>query len=80
MQEEDIKLMIEHHIENAQVTVSGDGRHFQALVISPIFEGMGLLARQRKVYSALGNNIHNGNIHALSIKAKTPSEIEHEKQ
>ncbi|MBS0286204.1 MAG: BolA family transcriptional regulator [Proteobacteria bacterium] len=71
--------MIESNIPDCVATVTGDGRHFDALVIAPLFEGMGLLARQRQVYSALGNNIHNGNIHALSIKAKTPSEIANEK-
>ncbi|MGD9591153.1 MAG: BolA family protein [Candidatus Berkiella sp.] len=80
MQPEEIKKMIESNIPDSQATVSGDGRHFEAFVVAPIFEGMGLLARQRQVYSALGNNIHNGNIHALSIKAKTPSEFEKEKQ
>ncbi len=80
MQPEDIQKMIESNIPDSRVTVTGDGRHFEALVITVQFEGMGLLARQRQVYSALGNNIHNGNIHALSIKAKTPSEFEKEKQ
>lgn len=75
MQPDEIKKMIESNIPDSQVSVTGDGRHFEALVIASIFEGMALLARQRLVYSALGNNIHNGNIHALSIKAKTPSEL-----
>jgi len=75
MQPDEIKKMIESNIPDSQASVTGDGRHFEALVVAVIFEGMGLLARQRLVYSALGNNIHNGNIHALSIKAKTPSEL-----
>lgn len=79
MQADDIKQLIESAIKEAIVEVSGDGRHFEALVISSLFENMSLLARQRTVYSTLGNNIHNGNIHALSIKAKTPGEWEQEK-
>ncbi len=76
MQPDEIKKMIESNLPDSQVMVSGDGRHFEAFVIAKTFEGMGLLARQRLVYSTLGNNIHNGNIHALTIKAKTPTEVE----
>ena len=79
MDPDTIKKMIESNIPDSQVTVTGDGRHFEALVIAPLFEGMSLLSRQRHVYSTLGDNIHNGNIHALSIKAKTPSEMKIEK-
>lgn len=75
MQEDDIKEMIESNLPDSLVTVTGDGRHFEAHVVWSLFEGMTLLARQRHVFSALGDNIRNGNIHALSIKAKTPTEI-----
>lgn len=74
MHPDEIKKMIESNIPDSEVVVTGDGRHFEATVISSLFEGMSLLARQRHVYSTLGDNIHNGNIHALSIKAKTPSD------
>ena len=46
------------------------------LLFRPAFEGLSLIARQRRVYQALGNNIQTGEIHALSIKAKTPQENE----
>jgi acid stress-induced BolA-like protein IbaG/YrbA len=80
MHPEDIKKMIQSNIPDSTVEVTGDGRHFEALVIASVFEGMSLLARQRHVYSTLGDNIHNGNIHALSIKAKTPNESKNEKK
>lgn len=80
MHPDEIKKMIESGIPDSKVIVTGDGRHFEALVVSVVFEGMGLLARQRHVYGTLGDNIHNGNIHALSIKAKTPSESTLEKK
>ncbi|MFI4938009.1 MAG: BolA family protein [Candidatus Berkiellales bacterium] len=75
MQTDEIRDLIKSKITDSDVTVTGDGRHFEAVVISTHFEGMSLLARQRYVYSALGDNIRNGNIHALSIKAKTPNEL-----
>ncbi|MBS0290127.1 MAG: BolA/IbaG family iron-sulfur metabolism protein [Proteobacteria bacterium] len=80
METEEIQKMIENNLPGSKAVVTGDGRHFEALVISTLFEGMSSLARQRQVYGSLGNNIQNGNIHALSIKAKTPSELEEEKK
>ena len=79
MNPEEIKHMIESNLPNSSAMVSGDGRHFEAIVICAKFEGMNSLARQRAVYSSLGDNIHNGNIHALSIKAKTPIEWDNER-
>ena len=35
----DIKTWIEQGLENAKANVTGDGHHFDALVICPAFEG-----------------------------------------
>lgn len=78
MQADEIEELIKSNLKNSIVKVTGDGRHFEALVISEVFSGMNLLTRQRHIYQALGNNIQNGNIHALSIKAKTPGEWQQE--
>ncbi len=46
-----------------------DGRgHFNVVVVSPVFAGLGSLARHRAVYAALGEMMQT-DIHALSIKA-----------
>lgn len=78
MQSEQIKQLISNGLKDAQVQVTGDGRHFEAVVISSQFAELNLLERQRKVYSTLGEHIRNGDIHALSIKAKTPDEWQQE--
>lgn len=75
MDTETIKQLLESNLSNASVEVTGDGRHFEATVISAAFEGMSLITRQRTVYQALGDKIQSGEIHALSIKAKTPQEM-----
>lgn len=74
MDTEDIRNLIKSKLTDSEVIVTGDGRHFEAVVISPEFTGMNKLARQRYVYETLGDNILSGKIHALSIKAKTPEE------
>lgn len=51
-----------------------DGRgHFNVHVVSERFVGMAPLARHRAVYAALGS-LMESDIHALSIRAHTPSE------
>ncbi|HUR88447.1 MAG TPA: BolA/IbaG family iron-sulfur metabolism protein [Ramlibacter sp.] len=54
--------------------VSGDGRHWDALVVSPDFEGKRLIQRHQRVYATLGERMHTDEVHALSIKALTPAE------
>ncbi len=51
-----------------------DGRgHFSVNVVSAAFEGDLPLARHRRVYAALGELMQT-DIHALSIRARTPRE------
>lgn len=51
-----------------------DGRgHFAVHVVSDAFAGLAPLARHRRVYAALGEMMQT-DIHALSIRAQTPSE------
>jgi BolA protein len=51
-----------------------DGRgHFSVDITSAAFEGMAPLARHRRVYAALGE-LMQSDIHALQIRARTPSE------
>ena len=55
------------------VEVEGDGRHFFATIVSAEFEGTSRVARQRRVYAALGDRMRE-QIHALSMKTLTPAE------
>jgi acid stress-induced BolA-like protein IbaG/YrbA len=71
---------IENHIrtglEGAQVRVTGDGEHFEALVVSEVFRGKSRVQRHQLVYAALGERMH-GEIHALSMRTLTPEEAAH---
>ena len=51
-----------------------DGRgHFNVEVVSDAFAGLNPIARHRAVYAAVGEMMTT-DIHALSIKARTPQE------
>lgn len=49
--------------------------HFNLKIVSPKFEGQSLVKRHRLVYDLLSEEFKNG-LHALSIVAKTPTEVE----
>ena len=69
----DIKHWIEKVIDCDHLSVTGDGVHFEAIVISTAFEGLTRVQRHQLVFSALGAHMESA-IHAISMKTMTPSE------
>ena len=49
--------------------------HWRITVVSAAFEGQGLVARHRLIYSALSNEMRDG-IHALSMDLMSPDEFQ----
>ena len=74
MNPEEIKQLIEAGLDCSTVEVSGDGRHFDALVVSSAFEGKNMLAQHRMVYATLGDRFDTDTLHALAIKTYTPQQ------
>ena len=68
-----IKSSIETAIACDTVEVTGDGQHFEALIVAAAFRGLTRLARHRLVYAALGDRMR-AEIHALSMTTLTPDE------
>jgi acid stress-induced BolA-like protein IbaG/YrbA len=75
VQPEEISLLIQAHLPEATVQVTGDdGHHFQATVVSEQFSGLSPVKRQQCVYAAVTHLIQTGALHALSLKTLTPQE------
>ena len=53
--------------------VTGDGAHFEAVVVSPAFAGLSRVKRHQLVYGTLGTRM-GGEIHALSMQTFSPDE------
>jgi len=70
---EDIKTWISQGLVESEVSVEGDGQHFEARIISAAFAGMSLIQRHQLVYGVLGDKMQS-RIHALSMKTLTPEE------
>ena len=50
-----------------------DGTHFDAVIVSPAFEGKRMVAQHQLVYTALGDRMR-AEIHALGMKTYTPTQ------
>ena len=68
-----IKQCIENGLQCDHVEVSGDGHHFEAVIVSPRFRGLSRVKQHQLVYGALGDRMRE-EIHALSMKTLTPEE------
>jgi len=55
------------------VEVTGDGAHFEAVIVSPKFAGLNRVRQHQLVYAALGDRMRE-EIHALSMKTFSPEE------
>ena len=71
---ESVKNYIAAGLECTHLEVEGDGQHFNAVIVSPAFEGKRLIQRHQLVYAALGDRMRE-EIHALSMKTMTPQEF-----
>ena len=74
MTAEQLRAIIAAGLDCQHLEVDGDGRHWSAVVVSPSFEGLRLIARHQKVYATLGRKMHTDEVHALSMKTFTPAE------
>jgi len=69
-----VKQIIEQALDGTQVIPSGEGCSFQVTVIGELFAGLSPVKKQQLVYGCLTQQIADGTIHALGIKAYTPDQ------
>jgi len=63
----------ESHLHAGHPGAAAGGGHFRATIVSPRFEGLSRVARQRLVYGALAAEMQR-DIHALAMRTLTPEE------
>jgi len=69
----DIKEWIEQYLAESEVEISGDGRHFNAVIVCAGFAGKTRIQQHQMVYAALGDRMKD-DIHALSMRTMTPED------
>ena len=70
---EDVKRYIVENLNCQHVEVTGDGQHFQAVIVSEAFRGKSRVQQHQLVYRALGERMRE-EIHALSMRTFTPED------
>ena len=68
-----IEESIRQNLAVTHCEVSGDGAHFEAVIVSPAFAGLTRVRQHQLVYGALGERMRE-EIHALSMKTYSPEE------
>jgi len=74
MTPQELQTIISSGLPCEHLEVSGDGRHWSAVIVSPEFEGKRAIARHQRVYATLGQRMATDEVHALSMKTYTPAE------
>ncbi len=74
MTAQELQALIAQGLPCEHLEVSGDGRHWTAVIVSTAFEGLRPIARHQRVYACLGERIRTDEVHALSMKTHTPAE------
>ncbi len=69
---DNVKAYIQQGLVCEHIHVEGDGRHFEAVIVSKAFAGKGVLQQHQVVYRALADKMDE--IHALSMKTFTPEQ------
>lgn len=70
---EQLSEYIAKGLECETLEVTGDGQHFEALIVSAAFAGKSRIQRHQAVYAALGERMRE-EVHALSMKTLTHEE------
>lgn len=69
-----LESYITQHLSCDFIEVRGDdGTHFDAVIVSPAFDGKRMVQQHQLVYAALGDRMR-AEIHALGMKTYTPQQ------
>ena len=70
----EIENWIRPGLDCSHLAVTGDGRHFDAMIVSTEFAGLSRVQRQQRVNAVLKEHFDSGLLHALSMQCLTPEE------
>ena len=71
----DISKFLQFKFPEAEISFRGEDCSSQLLIVSKQFEGLTTLKRHKLVLGALKEHFQTGELHALSLITKSPSEI-----
>tara|TARA_Y100001956_G_scaffold39363_1_gene38664 strand:+ start:14962 stop:15216 length:255 start_codon:yes stop_codon:yes gene_type:complete len=75
-----VQQILEQALNLEEVTVKGEGSHYEVIAVDASFDGMSRVKKQQLIYAPLMEYIQRNDIHAVSIKAFTPEEWARDKK
>ncbi|MDN4502026.1 BolA family protein [Alteromonadaceae bacterium BrNp21-10] len=79
MQISEIEDLLHSALSLSELKITGEGASFQIVAVGDIFDGVSRLKKQQIIYAPLKQQIADGSIHAITIKAFTPEQWKREK-
>ena len=67
--------ILKSNFPEAEISFDGEDCNSKVLIVSEQFEGLTLLQRHKLVLVALKDHFKSGQLHALSLSTKSPSEM-----
>ena len=55
--------------------LTGTQDHYQAIIVSPAFEGQMMIEQHRAVFKLVQAEVDSGEVHALTLKTFTPEQF-----
>ena len=71
----DITEFLKSKFPEAEISFDGEDCNSKVLIVSEQFEGLTSLQRHKLVLGALRDHFQSGQLHALSLSTKSPSEM-----
>jgi|TARA_Y100000816_G_C25920093_1_gene479837 acid stress-induced BolA-like protein IbaG/YrbA len=71
----DITQFLKSQFPEAEISLDGEDCSSKVLIVSEKFEGLNSLQRHKLVLGALKDHFKSGELHALSLRTKSPSEM-----
>jgi acid stress-induced BolA-like protein IbaG/YrbA len=80
METNQVETILHGALSLDKVIVKANGSHYEVIAVGECFDGLSRVKKQQLVYAPLMESISDGTLHAVSIKAFTPSEWKREQK
>jgi len=74
--QDELQARLQEAFPDAEIAITdlaGDGDHWRARIVSPVFKGLPRIRQHQLVHQALGGRV-GGEIHALALETLAPPE------
>ncbi|SFM41296.1 BolA family protein [Marinobacter zhejiangensis] len=74
MEAREVAELVKNALPDCEIEVQSEGNHYLVIAVGERFDGLSPVKKQQLIYGALNQQLTDGSIHALTIKAFTPAQ------